>query len=252
MSRTRYFVPLVAAIAAVLFSEACIIVPHPMTRRTMGMHGEIKGGVDYSFIREGTTKAAEVREKLNYLNTGFEDDRLFWARWCDSHSGVTMAAGGYGGAMGGTGRLWGARNLFVRFDEKGTVTSVREFKDNELYAVVTAWVKEVNPSPLDLSTPVLLHVCHQKTLSVSNATIILSAGKLTFNEDKSPAHAFTLKPAQVQSVDASSVRNNEREPRLTALTIHFSANTAVGSKLTVEMQARDLMDFVIYLRDHSK
>jgi hypothetical protein len=249
---TRCPVSLVAAVSSVLLLTACIVVPHPMTRRIIDMNGAIKGEIDYSFIRAGSTKAGEVRDRLKNLDTGFESDRLFWGRWCDSHSGVTGGVGGYGGAAASTGRLWGARNLFVRFDEQGTVTGVREFKDGELYAVATAWVNEANPAPLDLSNPVRLVVKHHEKVRFNNATIILSAGEFAFTEDNNPAHSFAVKPAQIKSVDAASARDSDHEPRLTAQTIHFSANTAVGSKLTVEMYARDLMDLIIYLRDQRK
>lgn len=249
---TRYSILLVVAIVPVLFLTSCIIVPHPMTRRVVGMNGPIKGGIDFKFIVAGTTRADEVREKLKDVDTGFEHERLFWARWCDSHTGITGGVGGYGAAAGGTGRLWGVRNLFVRFDERGIVTSVREFKDGELYAVVTRWVKEADPPALDLSSPVSLMVRSHGWQHYNNVTILLSDGELSFTEDNKPARSFTVKPVEVRSLEGSWARENDIEPRLTSQTIHFSTNTVVGSKLTIDMSALDLMDFAIYLRDQRK
>ena len=237
---------------AVLFFASCIIVPHPMTKRVIGMYGPIKGGVDYKFIVVGTTKSDEVRDKLRNFDTRFKHDQLFWARWCDSHAGITGGVGGYGAAAVGTGRLWGVRNLFVRFDEKGTVSSVREFKDGELYSAITAWVKEANPPAVDLSSPQSLIVRRHGWRHYNNVTILLSDGELSFTDDDKPERSFSVKPIQVSSVDGSWKRENEIEPRLTSQTIHFSTKTAIGSQLTVEMSALDLMDLAIYLHDQCK
>lgn len=246
----RFVYLLLTSIAIVLFLTACIIVPHPMTRHITGMNGPVKKGIDRSFIHAEVTKADEVRDKLKEFDTGFVHERLFWARWCDSHVGITAGFGGPGAAAGGTGRLWGARNLFVRFDDKGTVTSAREFKDSELYAVLTAWVNEANPPALDVSKPVSLIATRHRMQQPKYGNIVLSADEITYTEDDNPTRGFTLKPEEILSVDSATVQGNDLEPRLTGQTFHFAAKTFVGSKLTVDMYARDLMDFVIYLRDH--
>ena len=244
-------VVLILAIASVLSISACIILPHPMTSKSISMSGK-EEKINFSFLDSGVTTRADVQTKLADLDSGFKNDKLFWGRWSNSKAGLTFAMGGYGAAVGDTARFWGAHNLFVRFDDKGVVTSWSHFKDGELAKEAAKWVAEQNPEPVKLDEKAILSVLHHHKMAFKSMIITLDKNEIDFHEPDDDAHNLKVAPAQIVSIDSSSSRNAEKDPHMTDQTIRFAKSTPLGKKVTVEMSALDFMTLTIYLRDQKK
>jgi hypothetical protein len=85
------------------------------------------------FILEGRLKSKEqVTKDLAAIDVQVDRAGFFWGRWESSKWGY----GAFGGieypAVAG-GRTWGARNIFVGFDQKRMVTTWTVIDDKKLF-----------------------------------------------------------------------------------------------------------------------
>jgi hypothetical protein len=87
-------------------------VPHPMVTRNDGPSGILSSSPDPAQIRVGVTNRTEIMQAFDSINTGLESPRVFFGRW--AHSGMGVSGG----------RLWGERNLLVKFNDAGVVEKI--------------------------------------------------------------------------------------------------------------------------------
>jgi hypothetical protein len=96
----------------------------PMKTRTVGSSGKV-GALDLKFIQADKTTRDEVTTKLAWMDTGLKRQRLFWGRWYGSSSGAA-SVDVFEIPFPTASRVWNDHNLFIEFNEKGTVERSRD------------------------------------------------------------------------------------------------------------------------------
>lgn len=153
MTRSRRFSSL-ATLGVVFFvamaTSACVVLPLRLKTRVEGPSGT-KQGLPTEPIVSGTTTRLEVEERYRAfaVETGIPD--LFWGRFRKSSWAVIWAVGGYYAGAAGGGRTWGVYNMFITFDDRGTVRSSVVVPDDEFQSCVTRMAAELHVPPLDFS-----------------------------------------------------------------------------------------------------
>ncbi len=159
----------------VLFGCLAAPVKLPQRTRGAGQEGSVIVLPDLSFIKLGTTRVEEVKQKLSAIDTGYSNPQLFWGRW------ATSSWGWYGLASSSDplsvgGRWWYAHNLLLTFDPGGVVVQKETINSEpELWEKLRTHVSQL--APLDLSTPLRIP-CMQK---LGPKQLTLSADRFTFS-----------------------------------------------------------------------
>jgi hypothetical protein len=231
-------------VAVTVAAAGCFVAPIPMTKRVRGYSGEpTTDTMDLKFIRVGETKHDDVSQHLHWADSGVKDARLFWGRWISSGSGVAWGIGGGNSAVGDVQRHWVAHNLFVQFDEHGTVSQVHEVPDSEIMSQLGAFVLK-NGLDLDLSSPVEIQGKHRKSNSIGDIVVHLRLDSLRVENAYGSKKNFQVAPEKIQQVTASGTG----DPIFTQVHLHLSEKTAAGSDPSFDLRPAELFVLARYLR----
>jgi hypothetical protein len=158
MPRSRRVGALMVALVVLLGAMAtsgCVVLPVRMKTRIEGPAGT-KQELPTGPIVPGRTTRSEVEERYRAfaVETGIPD--LFWGRFRKSSWAVVWAVGGYYTGAAGGGRTWGVYNVFITFDERGTVGNSVVVPDDQFQSHVTRMAAELHVPPLDFSQSLLV------------------------------------------------------------------------------------------------
>jgi hypothetical protein len=231
-------------VAVTVAAAGCVAAPIPMTKRVHGYSGEpTTNTMDLKFIRVGETKHDDVSQHLHWADSGVKDERLFWGRWISSGSGIVWGVGGGTSGEGGVARHWVAHNLFVQFDEYGTVSQVHEVPDGEIMSQLGAFVLN-NALDLDLSSPVEIQAKHRKSNSIGDIVVHLRLDSLRVENAYGSKKNFQVAPEKIQQVTASDTG----DPVFTQVILHLSERTPAGSDPSFDMRPAELFVLARYFR----
>lgn len=162
-------------VAATLVATGCLVAPVPMTKRVRGYSGQpANDRFDLKFLRAGESKREEVRRNLHWADCEIKDERLFWGRWISSGSGLVWGVGAGNSSEAGAERHWLAHNLFVEFDDYGTVSRLQEVPDAEIVSQLNETFVRNNPADVDLSSPIELKAKHRKSREIGDVVLHLA------------------------------------------------------------------------------
>ena len=263
LKRDRFVTFLMVALCC-LGLNGCVPGVARLPVHTVGMTGDKleKQQLDLSFLQVGTTNRTDVLDKLNVINTGYSDPRLFWGRWFVSKWGYWMIGAG----VGDVDRIWHANNLVVLFDEKGVVTNKKVVaSDNELWSEITRHLQEA--PKLDLSNPISM-----SRFPGGSETLNLRTGSMEMSGFTHLSHPWAKEKElpTVEVVPQNIIRishggryitrgefesggiAHERPGAPTCHTLYFAEKTIIGKKLYTCMNASDLATLMRYLyQSHS-
>ena len=235
-----------------LLCASCLVAPIPMRKRTIGPTGIKAKTVDLSFIQVGATSREEVFEKLGWIDTGLQNERVFLGRWTGSSYAWIWAVGGhYNGAAGGA-RVWGKKNLLLEFDQDSIVKEFRVVKDKSLLKELSAW-STLGVFP-PLSRPLTIYVTHRhgKGSTFQNTTLTLGEDFVELEEVGDASHNFRISPEKITRVSrAGKWSRSTRDSEYFFLTIHFKQKTKAGKKITISLDLPTLTTLVSYF-DHTR
>lgn len=215
-----------------------------MPKRTRTPQGP-NSNLDLSFLRIDQTTRAEVREKLQAVDTSFEHERYFLGRWAESTWGG-WAVFGVDTDLQTAGRAWKSVNLVVEFDESGIVKRYERFSDRHLVSRLAPIVENTK-------------FAGSQTLNVSDGKIalilVLTSQALEVEEQsgikprkyKIPVHEFTGK---------STLSAGRADPNFVLVALHFASNLKNfggprGKKLTFEVTVPQLIKILGCLSQHA-
>jgi hypothetical protein len=236
---------LASVVAVAVLATGCLVAPVPMTKRVHGYSGQpANDKFDLKFLRVGETKREEVLQKLQWADSGIKGERLFWGRWISSGSGVAWGIGGPGGGAGGTDRHWVAHNLFVEFDDHGTLSQVHEVSDGEIVPQLNEAFVRTNPADFDLSSPVELKAKHRKSNSIGDVVVHLTLEAMRVENSYGSKRNFQVSPERIQQLTTSGTA----DPVFTQVHLHLSEKTQAGTDPSFDMRPAELLAFAEYLR----
>ena len=148
--RRRLF--LTSILLSTFSTTGCLVLPIKTGTHIQNPTGE-KDTLPKFAIVPGQTTRGQVEEQYKAFAVDSGVPNLFWARFRKSTWAMFWGVGGYGGAAAGGGRMWGAFNLLVRFDQNGTVASSDVVQDKDLLARLRSLCAEKDFPALDLSQP---------------------------------------------------------------------------------------------------
>ena len=169
----------------------------------------------------------DVVKSFASIDTGYQNPRVFWARWSDSKWGYWWIVAGNNSAAGDAGRFWHAHNLLVSFAEDGTIRAKQIYDDSPSFWV--ALHAEVATSPaLDFSEPIHLSVYGSRALH----SITLTKTNVLFEGSKKTNPTLQLSPRDI--VRFSHNRSTKGLfPGATCHNLEFAARTSWGKRLLV-------------------
>ncbi len=235
-----------------LLCASCLVAPIPMRKRTIGPTGIKAKTVDLSFIQVGATSREEVFEKLGWIDTGLQNERVFLGRWTGSSHGWVWAVGGGLSGAGGAERVWGEKNLLLEFDQDSIVKEFRVVKDKSLLKELSAW-STLGVFP-PLSRPLTIYITHRhdKGGTFQDATLTLGEDFVEFEEVGGASHNFRISPEKITRVSRAGPFSMSRgDSKYFFLTIHFKQKTKAGKKITISLDLPTLTTLVSYF-DHTR
>lgn len=242
---SRSHLQFAAWMVAAVVTAGCLVAPVPLTKRVRGYLGQpANDKFDLKFLRVGETKREDVLQKLQWADTEIKDERLFWGRWISSGSGVVWGVGGPGGGAGGADRHWVAHNLFVEFDDHGTVSQVHEVPDGEIVSQLNEAFVRNNPADLDVSSPVELKAKHRKSNSIGDVVVHLTPETMRVENSYGSKRNFQVSPQKIQQLTTSGTA----DPVFTQVHLHLSEKTPAGTDPFFDMRPAELLAFAEYLR----
>jgi hypothetical protein len=199
---------LVCALAAVslVVLSGCVIVPVRLPTQTKDISGKVQK-LDFTFLEAGSTTRDAVTKNLAPIDTHANEAEFFWGRWESSKWAVGGFAGlGYGAVAGG-GRVWGARNIFVNFDQKGIVSSWTVVDDKKLFhqldlqELVASSSVAVPPLTREIELPSSsqIQAIHTANLTFSEESV--GCGDIQISRGNIRKIAITAEEAQHPSAD---------------------------------------------------
>jgi hypothetical protein len=235
-------------ITSSLCCQGCLVLPVRAPTRTNGYSGATEK-INLNFILPGKTTREEITTKLGGTDTGIKDRQLFLGRWADSKWGVLWMIAGNNTAEGGWNRGWARHNVLIAFDDKDVVKQYRHFSDGELVNQLSAWVAQGQAQLLDLSAPMEIPVEHRHASGRDfNGKFILGIDSFAFQEDGNGKHDFQIPPKQIKELSLTSVGQGDKsDPLYMNQTIHFTAKTKVGGKMTLRIDVPTVLILVKYL-----
>jgi hypothetical protein len=130
----------------------CLAAPVKVSKHIVSVNGETNKTVDIAFLKVGSTHRSDVDDKLGWVDTGFKNPLLFWARFSDSTWVIAGIAATPAGPGGGASRIWHERNLMIEFDKNADVTGWEIVEDKHLGAWLLTWLERTKQPPLGHDT----------------------------------------------------------------------------------------------------
>lgn len=199
--------------------------------------------IDLHLLQSGTTKRAEVADKLATIDSGSSNPRVFWGRWSESKWGYwwVIAAPG-GGAAGDAKRIWHVKNLLLTFDEEGVLKEQQVFNhDREFWTALGKELSEV--PPLDLSEPVPLNAYGRNVRQISLAKDGINM-EVFARKKKLPLH---ISPSDMVRFSHDRTWDKNGHPAVTCHTLHLTEKTAAGKKIHMCGEASAVVTLFQYL-----
>ncbi len=226
--------------------------PYPTQKRTAGAAGLIASPPEPSTITVGKSTRDDILTAFKAVNTGVSSPWFFWGRWETSSfafSGLTDS---------GVEEIpfWSAMNLFVEFDEKGTVKKRETLSDKRIISEVQRVLAE-HPQSLPPITKALdiaadLYPSSRRSCAVG---VKVSSSIVEFSRREpgicfgKPPSAFGL-PLQKLTVAPFTPPLGEFGPGPVSwirVTLRFSQGTSVGTDLPASLKANDLVSLMGFL-----
>jgi hypothetical protein len=226
--------------------------PYPTQKRTAGPAGLIASPSEPSTITAGKSTRDDVLSAFKGVSADVSSRWFFWGRWETSSfafSGLTDS---------GVEEIpfWSATNLFVEFDEKGTVKKRETLSDKriipELQRVLAEHPQSLPPTTKSLDIAADLYPSSRRLCAVG---LKVSSSVVEFSRREpgicfgTPPSAFSL-PTQKVTVEAFTPPFGEfgRGPvAWIRITLRFSQGTPVGTDLPASMKANDLVSLMGFL-----
>ena len=199
---------------------------------------------DFSVLDTPAATREDVVKGLSSIDTGYQNPRLFWARWSDSKWGYWWVVAGNNTAAGDAKRLWHAHNLLVSFTEDGTIRAKKFFDDGPpLWAELHAGVADA--PAMTFSEPIHLPV--RGSGNIHSLTLTREELLLERYNKKNPA--LRVSPRQI--VRFSHVRYSRGQfPGATCHMLHFAAATPWGKSVLVCAGPSEVATLFQYLQQH--
>ena len=247
--RLSNVVPLICVFLGSL-CVSCIVLPLRVATRTRAPSGTVrKTKIKVNFIQVGSTSREDVLNNLGWINTGIQEENLFWGRWTSSAWDVVWVVGGGYTAAGGSKRYWGNHNLFVEFDEKGLVKSYSVFNDGAILKRLCATLTQRMREPLNLSPPIEIQVQHRhaREAQYEPAKLILGKESFEFKEFTKKSHSFEISPAKITRFSHASTFVRDPSSNASIIySVHFGEKTNAGKKITLALGPQALMVLAKY------
>lgn len=226
--------------------------PYPTQKRTAGPAGLIASPPEPSTITVGKSTRDDVLSAFKGINTGVSSPWFFWGRWETSSfafSGLTDS---------GVEEIpfWSATNLFVEFDEKGTVKKRGTLSDKsiipELQRVLAEHPQSLPPITKSFDIAADSYPSSRRSCAVG---VKVSSSVVEFSRRQpgiclgKPPSAFSL-PPQKLTVAPFTPPFGEFGPGPVAwirVTLQFSQGTPVGTDLPASLKANDLVSLMGFL-----
>ncbi|MGH9680267.1 MAG: hypothetical protein ACRD4Y_09970, partial [Candidatus Acidiferrales bacterium] len=137
-------------------------------------------------------------EKLDWINTGVQEDSLFVGRWSAYSFDVVW---GWGPpplyTMPGTQENWRPNNLMVEFDAQRVVKQFRVLSDSDFLRELSSWVQRNEPSLPAFIAPPTITVKHRHASGKYHfAELTLERDSLEFHESDDSSHDFRIAPGK--------------------------------------------------------
>jgi hypothetical protein len=234
-------------LASSLMVSSCVY-PSKLPIRSKNIAGtEVQQrDLDLSFVQVGSTRRDEVRSRLAAIDTGYSDPTLFWGRWVSSSWGTVQGLGIIY-QYDDNHRIWKNRNLLIRFDEGGTVSSKVEVDEKALCRELLRHVVQL--PALNLSQPVIVNVGYFTRGHSRPAQMTLANDRLEFRKmDSRPSEIIRISPTKVTRISHSAGEGLDRVWQV----LHFDAKTAFGKKVTFGADAPDFVTLLVYLKQKGR
>lgn len=227
-------------ILGAILCASCVVFPVPTHKHMKGASGTpVPKQADLKFIKSGETRRQEVLEKLAWADAGLSGERLFLARWKDTHMAVCAAAGGAYAGGADCGRIWHTRNVLIGFDQQGIVQEVRQVRERDLATELSARVRNGLEPRLDLSEPYVLRVIGNG--DGSSATLILERDRFAC-DGFGRKRDINIPPEQILAVHTVK---GEAVGRI-GVEVYYTDGRQAARKLRFLMKAPDLLTLVAY------
>ncbi|MBZ5659343.1 MAG: hypothetical protein LAO08_02965 [Acidobacteriia bacterium] len=226
----------------------------PIRKQVSGV-SETREKIDLSFLQVGSTRREEVFEKLDWINTGIQEEDLFVGRW--SAFSVDWVWGWapppvYG--MPGTQENWRPNNLMVEFDARGVVKQILVLSDSDFLRELSGWVQSNGPSLPALVTATTITVKHRHSSGKYHiADLTLGLDSFDFREKDDASHNFSIARRQLSSLShPNATPGNKSAPRDINCRLEFREATKAGSHLTLAMDVPSLFVLIEYVEQNRK
>ena len=247
--RLRPYLIASAILLSTLFTTGCLVLPIKTGTHIQNPSGE-KDKLPKFAIVPGQTTREEVEQQYWAFRTDSGVPNLFWARFRKSTWAMVWAVGGYGGATGGGGRMWGSFNLLVRFDENGKVVASDLVQDKDLLARLQTFCAQKDFPTLDLSQPVQVN---GEQVYVFNEPVEFQLTENTvvvrrYLPNRKVHKRWVPQPPVIASFSASEVTGISaryaEDARTVPLNIRFSRKTPVGKGVSFNTEPADALTLV--------
>jgi hypothetical protein len=226
----------------------------PIRKHVSGV-SETREQNDLSFLQVGSTSREEVFEKLNWINTGIQEQGLFVGRWSAySKDWVWVWAPPPVYGMPGTQENWRPNNLMVEFDARGVVKQFRVLSDSDFFREISTWVQSNGPSLPAFVTPAEITVKHRHSSGKYYAAdVTLGLDSFEFHERDDTSHNFSIPRGQLGSLGyPKATPGDKSDPRDINCRLEFRKTTKAGSHLTLAMDVPSLFALIEYVEQNRK
>jgi len=196
-----------------------------------------------------------VLEKLNWINTGIQEESLFVGRW--SALSVDWVWGWapppiY--SLPGPQESWRPNNLMVEFDANGVVKQFRVLSDLDFLREISAWVQSSGPTLPAFVTPATITVKHRHASGKYYvADLTLGIDSFEFHERVDTSHNFSIPPGRLGSLTyPNATPGDKSDPRDINCQLEFRETTKAGSHLTLAMDVPSLFALIEYVKQNRK
>jgi hypothetical protein len=224
----------------------------PIRKHVSGVSGT-REKIDLSFLQVGSTTRKEVFEKLNWINTGIQEEGLFVGRWTAFSLDLVLGwAPPPAYVTPVSQENWRPNNLMVEFDAQGVVKQFRVLSDSDFLRELSSWVQRSGPSLQAFVTPATITVKHRHASGKYHfADLTLGIDSFEFHERDDASHNFSIAPGRLLSLTyPNATLGDKSDPRDTNCRLEFRETTRAGSHLTLAMDIPSLFALIEYLEQN--
>ncbi len=224
----------------------------PIRKHVSGI-SETRQKLDLSFLQAGTTTRQEVLEKLDWINTGVTEERLFIGRWSAYSLDLVLGwAPPPFNVAPQSQETWKPNNLLVEFDAQGIVKQFRVLSDSDFLKELSSWIQRNAPTLPPFIAPSTITVKHRHALGKYHfGELTLGADSIEYHESDDASHNFTLPRGQLGALTyPSTTPGDTSNPRMINCRLKFREATKAGSHLTLAMTVSSLFTLIEYVEQN--